>query len=884
MARLAQHAQSQSKRRWGVGLLAGLALLAVPAAAQAGPLGEARSVVREPDRPYTVVAGEADASAVVQNSANLAYLEGFNAVIDFTANVNAAGRRGNGVGAFLAVPLPWDLLALGVGGQVVWREQDTADDEPGCPDCGFGKLSVAAAVPFERWVPGLSAGFTYSRLISSGNLVAANRNQFDLGVSYRANRFVSLAAVGRHLNAARGVVPYLDTELALRPTGTPNFELGLGARLGFVVSRPAERDAPVQPRLRLLVGRGGVRVYGEAELYNDYLGDGVADFRTAARVSVGLQVDTAHVGLAVGPNFAVNSGAATQPLQGASGRLRLSHERYTQVLRTRPRQVTRISLAGKSDDRDLAEVVWTFDGLARRGPGVILLEVDGSDFGLAQLEEVREAVLRYRAQGGKVVAYLEGASTFEYFLAASCDRIYAHPQQGLELRGVLRNTFYFGELLGRLGVRAEFVRIAEYKGTPERASRGEPSAPVARANRAYVTDTWNHVVRLIGHSRARDPAVVSEWIDRAVWTPEDARRMGLIEGLAWPEELDARLEGWLGRAVRIDAPPKAPVREGHWIEPAHVAVLHIDGTIDDGISLHVPILDIDVSGAASLTKTIAALRDDPDVRAIVVRVDSPGGSVKGAQDIAHALDLAREVKPVVISMGNQAASGGYWVATAGQYIYADATTLTGSIGIFYPKFDFSEFLDRYGVGVDSVAIGDRAAMRSMWLANSDADREAAMRGIRASYDRFIVRVAEARAMTPEQADAVARGRVWSGVRALEVGLVDRYGGLYEAVSRAAVMGELADSGDALEIRHYPEDPTLVDQIRRLWNFELDLPLGRAGGALRGQGLAAIDPLSGRALSFADPLLRTLRRIPASLWLSEGPEAMALSDHSIEIEG
>src|SRR5690606_28799745 len=284
------------------------------------------------------------------------------------------------------------------------------------------------------------------------------------------------------------------------------------------------------------------------------------------------------------------------------------------------------------------------------------------------------------------------------------------------------------------------------------------------------------------------------------------------------------LEAWLGRRVRIEPPPSAPLRPGDWRDPAHVAILHISGNIVVGESVVIPLLDVELAGSVTLTREIAALRDDRDVKAVVVRIDSRGGSLRASEEIARELDLLRERKPVVISMGNVAASGGYHVATAGQYIYANATTMTGSIGVFMPKIDLSGFVAKLGVNVDILAIGDRATLRSWWKPYSEDERAATLAGLQVSYDRFIERVAAARAMTPEAADAGARGRLWSGARAIEIGLVVRYGGMHEAVDRAAQMAGLqARPGTVVAVRHYPAAPTLVERIRTLFGLSIPLP-------------------------------------------------------------
>ncbi len=864
-----------------------LAALLCAGPAEAGNEGEARSPLREPDRPYSVVAGDAEASAVVQNPANLGYLRGFNGVIDVSWNLPNAARRGSGAGVFAAVPLPWQILALGVGLQMVSRQQVTPSDDVRSPDSLAGKFTLALALPLMRWAPGLSIGVNYSRLFSRDNALTNGANQVDLGISWRANRFVTIALVGRNLNAPRlgpegqqtRIPIALDPELALRPLGTPRLELAFGMRTSFVEPEQMFRPHPVQPRGRLLVGVEGLRVYAEAERLT-YFGDPPVAPIDGVRISAGIEFDTPHFGMAAGINFGAGSRPFTVGTHGAHTRLRFSHERYDEVLSLRPRRVTRLSLAGKSDDRSLADLVSTLDQLAARGGAVVLIETSGLGFGFAQLEELRAALGRVQDSGGKVAVYMQGGNLRHYFLATVADRLIAHPESGLGIVGLSLTTFYWSELLDKLGARAEFVRVGEYKGTPEQWMRQGPTAPVAEAQRLLLTDTWNHVIRSIGRARGHDPTVVSGWIDLAPWEPDEARRRGLVDALAWPDELDEELEGWLGRRVRIEAPPEAPPRPAAWGTPAHVAVLHVEGTMVTDESLRIPLLDVELAGASTLAKQIEELREDASVKAVVVRIDSRGGSVAAARRIARELDLLREAgKPVVVSIGETATSGGYWAATAGQYIYADATSKVGGIGVFQAKIDLSGTLERFGIDVALLSIGDRATLRSWWKPYSDDEREAALAAVQAEYDRFIERVADARAMTPEDADELARGRIWSGVRASEVGLVDRHGGMFEAVARAARMAELPGMP---EVRHYPAPPTLLEKIQRLWGLDISLPFGQGTGGLT-SGSLAIDPLTAAGLRFADPTLRALQRLPAPLWLGDQPETLAMEVSEIEID-
>ncbi|MCA9710170.1 MAG: signal peptide peptidase SppA, partial [Myxococcales bacterium] len=793
-------------------------------------------IVRDADRVYTVVAGEADGASTVTNPANLGQLRGVNGIVDLALMGPQRRRRGSGVGAFVGLPLPLRLLALGVGYQALlpWQPESATSDngpldgdvDPQGADDFFHKITVAVAVPIGAWVrlarsgvrgagrrvDGLSLGLGYSKLLSSGNFHAHGTRQVDVALSYWPIRYLALGVVGRAINLPRtgrttdtlasedGAVlqpAVIDPELAVRPLGTPALEVAVGARISPVVpgQTPRFRTNIVDPRLRLTTSSGGVRVFAEAELmrFNAVVADdGAAGARVAGRINAGVELSFSRFGLGVAP---LMSGGARSAygVDGVAARMRVSQERYPTLSSPR-RVVTKLTLSRYQGDRGMWEAVEHLDAAAARR-GVVLLETRGMGLGYAQLEELREAILRVRNRGGKVIVYLHGGSLRSYFLASAADRIVAHPNASLSILGMQVQTLYYGELLERLGARPEFVRVAEYKAWPETVHRSGASEPVRRQRHQLHADVWNHVLRMIARERGQDVRVIKEWIDDAPLRPADARQRGMVDDLAFPDELDARLEDWLGRRIRIEAPRESRRHQRDYGPPPRVAVVLVQGDIVQGDSFHVPLLGRRVAGDRTLTRQIERLRDDPSVRAVVVRIDSPGGDVWSADAIARELDLLRKDKPVVVSMGNTCASGGYYIATAGQYVYADATTYTGSIGIFYPKVDVSGTLERIGVSVDEEDFGRRAGMRS-WLRPYDEDeRAAAQADIEASYAEFVGRVGRARSMTLEQVDRVARGRVWSGVRAIDEGLVDDYGGLREAVLRARAMaGMRPDEG------------------------------------------------------------------------------------------
>lgn len=899
-------------RSTGRAIAVALALLARPAIA-APPLGpgdiagEGRSLLRDVDRTRTGVAAEADAAAVVANPASLGFLKAVGGVIEGSWTQASAQRRGSGIGAFLAVPIALRLfgrsvadnfLALGVGyqhlrptmphGLALAGRQDYTPEQSA--DLPYSKLSFSLAVPLMRWVPGLSVGVSYSRLWSRSNASADGLNQFDLALSYRPHRVVALGLVARAINSPRSgrwdgdedwnalstALPQvaqplvLDPEISVRPIrGARTLELAFGGRITPLPPLDYRYWAPpFAPRGRIEVGGKSLRAFAEAELYSrvvtigDFPGQGV-------RVMAGLEFDLAHVGLAVAPSL--GAGAGGLPVaQGFAGKLRLSAERYAS-LADRTGEALRLGLGGYGGDRGMARLIEQLDRLAEQKRPVVLLELEDLRLGWAQTEELRAALLRLRASGGQVAVYLQGGGLKELYLASAADRIFAHPNSRLSVVGLRVEVFFFADLLAKLGARAEFVRIAEYKSRPEQFELRTSTEASAAQRKLLMTDTWDHLVAAIAQGRSATTETVTGWIDAAPHQPDSARRLGLVDEICEPDELDARLSTWLGRKIELRAPSKQPRHEPAFGPGPVIAVLHVEGTMSDGDSLDLPIVGSKLAGSKTLTAQIKALRADRRVKAVVVRIDSPGGSVSCADAIARELDLTAREKPVVISMGNVAASGGYYVATAGQYIFADALTRTGSIGIFRPKVDLSGTLKLFGIAVDELNMGANAGLYSWLKPYTPAERATAQAGIEAAYQIFVQRVARARAMAPADVDRVARGRIWSGARAQEIGLVDARGGLREAVLRARSLAKLGPRDG--ELRHYPPPPTLVDQIEAVFGLRLPSPLGA------GMGLPAGAP--GEIVDGA--LLWALRRLPANLWLMGSSEPLALSEEVITLE-
>ncbi len=879
--------------------------------------GETRAITRDADRPYTAVAGEGDGASTVVNPANLGYLNAVNGVLDFGWTTPSARRRGSGVGAFVGVPLPaarrarrlgfgGPLFTLGFGYQYLSPLQPVSaasgEDQPVQPDNPYSKVTVAAALPMMRWAPGLSVGLGYSRLVSVGNF-HANANLLDLGLAYHPSRFIALGVVAHAVNVPRtgpetsvnvevdesaedvtiGATsnrysqPFVvEPEVVVRPLGTPALEVAGGLRWAPTLpdDGPARFETfRAEPRGRLSVQLGPAKIFAQADLMRFLpVADGSGDLeaRSGARITAGVEFVDTNIGVAAGVLSSAN-GRRGFSVDGGVARVRLSAERYD-GLDAAPRRVTRLQVSSFRGERGLWRLVEALEDAGQRGE-MVLLETRGLSMGWAQLEEVRAAVRSARLQGARVLAYMEGGGLKSYFLASSAETIIAHPTTSLSIVGMRVETFFFADLLDKLGAKAEFVRIAEYKSVPESYERMGPTPPSDRQRKLLYTDVWNHVLRVVARDRGQDPRSVKRWIDDAPLQPEAAQRDGVVDRLAYPDQLDETLEQLLGRKVRIELPPETDEHVHDYGARPQVAVLVVEGDLSDSKSFEIPLLGRKVAGSITLTKEIERLRQDKNVKAVVVRVNSPGGSVKASEDIARELDLTDAVKPVIISMSDACASGGYYVATGGRFIFADATSLTGSIGIFYPKVDVSGTLDKLGIEVDQLTYGRHAALRSWLKPYTDEERAAAQQGIQDSYAIFTGRVGQARRMTLARVDEVARGRVWSGVRARDVGLVDRYGGLREAVARAEAIASLDPA--TVDVVLYPEQPSVTENLRRVFSFDIPLVRGTSG--------STFDAVArGGGFGLPGTLLAALRRLPVGLWLAEGPQPLALDDATMVI--
>lgn len=458
----------------------------------------------------------------------------------------------------------------------------------------------------------------------------------------------------------------------------------------------------------------------------------------------------------------------------------------------------------------LQQVIETLERAAHddRVLGVVAY-VDGTSQGMARNEELRDAVIAFRAAGKPAFAFAEtfgelSTGSQGYFLATAFDRIYLQPSGTLGLTGLRTEKMYVRGALEKLDVEPQGGRRAQYKSAYELFFERRMSEADREQQMALLSDMEAAIVTGIASRMDGDEARARELLEQGPYLAAEAHELGLVDGLAYRDEVIAALEAEVGDAERLYPRPYLERAGGPWDDGKEViAIVYGSGSIVRGSSSVDPIGGDVMMGGDSVSAALRAAAADPDVEAIVFRVDSGGGSAVASDTIWRATQQARDAgKPVVVSMGNVAASGGYYVAAGANKIVALPSTITGSIGVLAGKPVTRGFWNKLGVTWDSAQTSRNAAFWSTTEGYDAEGRQMLERMLDGIYTDFKQRVAQGRGMSDEEVEAVARGRIWSGRRAKELGLVDELGGLTTAIALARAEAGI-DEDAAIELRRFP---------------------------------------------------------------------------------
>ena len=432
----------------------------------------------------------------------------------------------------------------------------------------------------------------------------------------------------------------------------------------------------------------------------------------------------------------------------------------------------------------------------------VLLRVGRSPLGWSRLATLERAVLRLREAGKLCVVYAERTGNAGAWLGALADQFWMTPEGSLDLVGVRADSPFLRELLDRFHVRSEVVHAGRYKSAGEIVDRSGLSDEAREALDAVVERLYDALVEGLRRRNGASAEQARRWIDEGPYLAGEALEAGLVDALCYGDELPGRLQA-LAPGDHADASEDGDAEEA---ERAHLlgeqAYLRVSRRHFDFDSLLEPRADLAVVPVQGLIRSpehsarpvVALLRrlaEDRDVQAVVLRIDSPGGDPLASDLIWRAVGKLREKKPVVASMGDAAASGGYYVAMAANEIVAERTTLTGSIGVVLMGLVFQELLEHIGIRFDGVARGRHAGIYDPYRQRSDEERELLARQVERMYRSFVAKAAAGRDRDVAEIEEVAEGRVWTGGQAHERGLVDHLGGLDTALERACALAGLA---------------------------------------------------------------------------------------------
>jgi protease-4 len=452
--------------------------------------------------------------------------------------------------------------------------------------------------------------------------------------------------------------------------------------------------------------------------------------------------------------------------------------------------------------------------------GAVLLDVGMLGAGWAKSDEMREAVAEFRKSGKPIYAYMEFGGDKEYYVATAAERVYVPPIGDLFVNGLAAESLHFKGSFDKLGIYWDSYQIAEYKTSPESFTRKDMSDGEREMLNSLLDEIFNRYVAQVAEARHKSVEDVRALVDAAPHNARAAAEAGLIDGALYREEVEGELKKRLG--YKDDEKlHKVSGAEYRRVTPASlglnqgeaVAIIFASGPIEPGRSNDGSFGGDQTIGSDTVVKAINDARDDKEVKAIVLRVDSPGGVTYPSDFIWRAVEEAKKKKPVVVSMSDLAASGGYYISMGANKIVAEPLTLTGSIGVYAYKPVIKGFYDWVGVSSEYILRGKNAGMYRETEKFTKEEREKFESSMRNFYwNQFLPKVAEGRRFPDAQAvDAIARGRVWTGAQGKERGLVDEFGGLDRAVEVAKELAKIpADKGVRRVV--YPAPRTFIQQM------------------------------------------------------------------------
>ncbi|MGA2212923.1 MAG: signal peptide peptidase SppA [Bryobacteraceae bacterium] len=443
----------------------------------------------------------------------------------------------------------------------------------------------------------------------------------------------------------------------------------------------------------------------------------------------------------------------------------------------------------------------------------ILFEPHGLSIGWGKLEEIHEDIVQFKKSGKPIITYLHAPSAREYYLASATDKIFVSPEDSLDLKGLAAESVYFKDTLDKIGVKADVIHAGKYKDAGDILTQTSMSAETREVLNDILDQYYGDLIGTVAEGRKKQPDAVRALLDDGPFLARDAAAEGLIDALGYEDQAVAELETRLKQAELKKVSSKSYLKAAIGSAGAgrRIALVVGDGMITEGSGNETA--DDESFTATGFIKLLKEVENDSSIQGVILRIDSPGGDAVASDEMLHEAKNLSKKKPLVISMSDEAASGGYYVAVTGDPIVAYPNTLTGSIGVIFARFNLHALFDKIGMHEQLLTRGRYADIDSASIPLSEAERQKLSGQIDAFYRAFVSRVADGRKKPFDQIEPLAEGRVWLGAQARRNGLVDQLGGLDRAIEVLKQQAHLSPS-ERVTLVPYPGQRSIFDLLFR----------------------------------------------------------------------
>lgn len=471
----------------------------------------------------------------------------------------------------------------------------------------------------------------------------------------------------------------------------------------------------------------------------------------------------------------------------------------------------------------------------------VMIQPQGLSVGWAKLEELRAQILDFKKSGKPVYAYLRAAGTPEYYLATAADQIYMPPDDWLNVKGLRAELTFLKNTLDKIGVQMEFEGVGLYKDAPDTYTKTSPSPQTLEVTNGILDQYYGDLLKVIAEGRKMQPDAAKAAVDNGPFVGQGAVDDHMIDALLFEDQAYDKLDGAtkVGRLKRIVAADYAKVPVDGSDGPSRIAIISGDGEILGAGGAQDILSQGGMTGPA-MAKVMRQVRDDSSIKGVILRVDSPGGDAIASAEILHAAQELSAKKPLLVSMSDYAASGGYMMSMTGDRVLAYSNTLTGSIGVFFGKLTLHGLYDKIGLNKYILKRGRWATIDSESTPLSPEERVRLQKELHAYYDGFVARVAKGRMKDVRAIEPLAQGRVWLGAQAAQNGLVDEIGGFDKAISLIKEKAKIPAT-DKVRLIAYPQRKSLIELLlnrdRDTTETQIDAAITKVMGGVPWRALA-----------------------------------------------